>query len=177
MAESIDEFFEDEDFHGSPLSGPATAIRAFLSDTSNTPEKAAQELLSSYKAPNAFKLSTIIANMIVPLAEERLETQLPLLKLLAELKGAKPVLQPGDNISLSYELWERGLRYGDPDPVNDLRDLLRQEWTNVNRFAASIHEAGIEDLWSFGEHTLKLALSKGGWRTSWKDTGESPTCA
>ncbi|CAN8096398.1 unnamed protein product [Discula destructiva] len=172
MAESIDHFFDDDDFNNTEISEPAAIIHSFLTDTSAEAESTARGLLSSYQASDAFTLSMIVAQIIVSLAEERPEAHQPLLKLLGALQGlletANPGRKPGDTISLNYELWERGLRYGDPDPGNDLRELYRQNWTNVNRFAALVHEALIEDLSIFGEHTLELTLRKSGWRVTWK---------
>lgn len=189
MAESVDEFFDDEDFTGMQLAGAARVIHCFLSDDSILPEKASQDILSLYNAPESFQLQSVIANIVLPLAEQLPVTHDRLLKLLAELQGltcsstnipSATLLKPNDKLSLDYELWERGLRYGDPDPNHNLRDLLRAEWTAVNGFAALVYAAGMEDILSaFGEHTLELALRRGQWRVCWDGlwgAGMSGTC-
>lgn len=183
MASSIDEFFDDDDFGEAELAEPAAIIHSLFKEAGSTVEAAAQRLLVSYRAHRAPSFSTIVAQIIVPLAEARLESHQYLVQLLEQLKTLLAAgcaeLRPGDDISLSYELWERALRYGAPDPDDDLRDVYRQDWINTNLFAALVHEAAIEDLSSFAEHTLNLSLRRSGWRVAWKlSAGESsPTCA
>ncbi|KAJ4393447.1 hypothetical protein N0V93_002657 [Gnomoniopsis smithogilvyi] len=170
MAESVDEFFNVDDLKDPEISEQATIIHAFVTQPDSVAKSAAQALISLSQAEGGPELSKVVDQIIVPLAEERPETHEDLVRLLGELRDQVEVatgLTPGDSISLNYELWERGLRYGDPDPSIGLRDLYRQEWTNVNRFAALVHKASIEDLSAFGEHTLQLGLRKGGWRVSW----------
>lgn len=175
MAESVDEFFNVEDFKNSEISEQAATIHAFLSDSNPVAETTAARLISLSQASGGPELSKVVAQVIVPLAEEREEAHEALLKLLRELQNqvkATANLEPGNSVSLNYELWEKGLRYGDPDPASDLRELYRQEWTNINRFAALVHEASVENLSAFGEHTLQLGLRKGGWRVTWKGSGK-----
>lgn len=175
MAESVDEFFNIEDFKDSEISEQAATIHAFLSDPNPVVETTAERLISLSQAPGGPELSKVVAQVIIPLAEEREEVHGALLKLLEELQNqvkATANLKPGDNVLLNYELWEKGLRYGDPDPANDLRELYRQEWASLNRFVALVYQASIEDLSAFGEHTLQLGLRKGGWRVTWRDSGK-----
>lgn len=175
MAESVDEFFSVEDFKNSEISEQAATIHAFLSDANPVAEITAVRLISLSQASGGPELSKVIAQVIVPLAEEREEAHEVLLKLLRELQNkikATASLESGNSVSLNYELWEKGLRYGDPDPAIDLRELYRQEWANLNRFAALVHAASIEDLSAFGEHTLQLGLRKGGWRVTWRGSGK-----
>lgn len=175
MAEAVDEFFNVEDFKNSEISEQAAIIHAFLSDPNPVAETTAERLVSLSRVPGGPELSKVVAQVVIPLAEEREETHDALLKLLRELQNqvkATANLKPGDNILLNYELWEKGLRYGDPDPAHDLRELYRQEWTNLNRFAALVYQASIEDLSAFGEHTIQLGLRKGGWRVTWKGSGK-----
>lgn len=173
MAESIDEFFNVDDLKSSDISEQAATIHALWTDPNVTAKSAAQKLVSLSHAYRGPELSKVVAQIIIPLAEERPESHEALLNLLGELsEQAKAVDAARDNVSLNYELWEKGLRYGDPDPANDLRDLYRQEWTNINRFAALVHKASIEDLSAFGEHALQLGLRKGGWRVAWSGSGK-----
>ncbi|KAJ4420652.1 hypothetical protein N0V82_004217 [Gnomoniopsis sp. IMI 355080] len=170
MAESVDDFFFADDLKCSEISEQASIIHAFLTEPNSAAKSAAQTLLLRSKADGGPELSKVVAQIIIPLAEERPEVHEALVKLIGELKDqveAATGLKSGDNVSLNYELWEKGLRYGDPDPANALRGLYRQEWVNINRFAALVYNASIEDLSAFGEHVLKLGLRRGGWRVSW----------
>lgn len=175
MCQSVDDFFNVDDLKSSEISEQAAIIHAFLTDPSSAAKSAAQTLVSLSQADGGPELSSVVAQIIIPLAEERPEAHEALLKLLRELKdqvASAICLKPGDSVLLNYELWEKGLRYGDTDPSNDLRDLYRQEWTNINHFAALVYEASIEDLSAFGEHTLQLGLCRGGWRVSWSGSGK-----
>lgn len=175
MAESVDDFFFVDDLKCSEISEQAAIIHAFLTEPNSEAKSVAQVLLVLAQADRGPELSKVVAQIIIPLAEERPEAHEALLRLLEELRDqveAATGLQAGDNVSLNYELWEKGLRYDDPDPANALRDLYRQEWNNINRFASLVYKASIEDLSAFGEHVLQLGLRRGGWRVSWSGSGK-----
>ncbi|MBW0536368.1 hypothetical protein O181_076083 [Austropuccinia psidii MF-1] len=174
MAETIEEFFDDEDIRNSKLAGTAVMTKAYFSGSVSAAETATS-LISFFNNNDEAKLFQYIAWIVLPMAEQLPETHETLIQLLTKLKC---LLESEDNkqhrlqlneLSLKYELDERGLRYGDPDPDKGaLRNMLREEWTNVNRFAALVHKAGLEDLSAFAKRTITFAIRRGGWRVNWK---------
>jgi hypothetical protein len=170
MAESLDEFFAESSFVNSPINNEATLIHQYLSGTLNL-QSTIQRIVQSLQAraaPSAdsqYDLDELIEGVIVSLAEELPEIHDQLVTFLGALKQQSET----SNIeaSLAYSLNERGLRYGDPAQSLSSRDDVRDEWTNLNHFAALIYKAGVQDFSDFGVQTLEYALKTHGWRVNW----------
>lgn len=174
MADSIEDFFTDEDLTNSNLRQHAELTHLFLNgntDASNT----AQALMASADDPSsAVKIYHILEDLIITPAEQLSETHdglVDLLKCLRELqkqKGNEALLSFDE--SLSFSLSERWLRYGDPKPDYEwYRDQARLEWTNLNRFAALLYASyGLEMLSAYGEQTLSMTLRRSAWYILWE---------
>lgn len=180
MAESIDDFFEGYD--RSKIAKPASILYDYLKGKSNALSAAHDLLQELMKDPKSAKfiMSDMFANLLFLAVEQLLETHQPFVDLLCALQDlikaegldveGSPL--PVEEISLRYELDERRLRYGDPAPDPDvgwMRDYRRDEWANLNHFAALAHAASFQDLSYFGRSTLDMTLSKGQWRVLWYD--------
>lgn len=190
MAESIAEFFEDDEIKRSVPANAAMIVQAYLTENTSVSD-VAQALLAEFDAPgpDASKLWSLVCYIIVPLAEERPESHEGLVALLGELKGLIQQQQQQrqndssistssgnlkvKDLSLVYELYEVSLRYGDPDPSDlSMRELLQNEWASLNRFAALVHKENVESLSFWGQNTIEFAIRRGGWRINWKGPGQ-----
>jgi hypothetical protein len=189
MAESADKFFDeffrdDRAVQGLNIDETARLVHGYLKANNVSAADVAHSTMSSlFTHENAARAaSDLVECVIVRLAEERPETHDALVQLLCELKW----LSLGDEEqskrtvdcdvwmrTLLYEMQERSLRYGDPGPeTGDLRDSYRDDWTNVNRFAALVHKAGLRDLSAWGEQTIGFVLKREGWRVNWEGPGK-----
>lgn len=194
MAESVDEFFS-EWFQSSAdevpnLKNIAILIQSYLvgSATALATSRYIFSELQPQDGSQGPRPSDIVEVFILPIAEDLQDTHENLVELLRALQILSVSPQEGrgqqqtdeqlrtawqKGLSLRYDLEERGLRYGDPDPDKGwLRDQLRDDWARVNQFAALVYVKGLEDgLWAFGESTLEFALRRKGWRVNWSWPG------
>lgn len=194
MAEAVDEFFNHSGTRDSDLRIIAGLVQTYLNENTTGATNIPQALVSEFSAPDAPKRSEFIDCIIVPLAEQLPATHERLVALLSDLKDLSITMQrqsqsninteeeestitssggDGDGdlktvgLSVLYELQERSLRYGDPDPIITLRDFYIDEWADLNRFAALVYKAGLEDLSAWGLQTIGFAIRRGGWRVNW----------
>jgi len=176
MAESIDEFFSDDVLTESEIKSEAALIHDYLAGTTPLREVTSglvERLQARTPSTNGqYDLSEIMESVVVSVAEQLPETHNALISLLAALKQQKET--SNFNVGLSYALNERWLRYGDPDQSLSVRDEVRDSWTNLNRFAALIYQAKVQDLSNFAIKTLEMALKRGGWRVNWDGSQSKP---
>jgi hypothetical protein len=176
MAESLDEFFSEDNLIDSSVRDEAALIHYYLAG-SITVQIASQRLVQSLQARNVplqngqYDLSEIVENVIVSVAEQLPETHAALVVLLSTLKQQTET--SNFECELAFALNERWLRYGDPDQSLILRDEFRNEWTNLNHFAALVYKANLQDLSSFAVKTLWMALRRGGWRVNYDGRSKS----
>lgn len=175
MAETLVEFFSEDDITGSDIHEEAALIHEYLSGKL-TVDAAASKLLLIFKNKagsvkiGQYDVSELIETIIVSVAEQLPETHEQLVTLLGALKEQKET--SNFELPLASSLNERWLRYGDPDQSSSLRDEVRNEWTNLNRFAALVYEAEIQDLSAFGIKTLGMTLKREGWRVNWEGSSK-----
>lgn len=176
MAESLQEFFSEDFLIDSDVRDEAALIHSYL--TSNiTVQTVAHRLVRSLQARNApsqngqYKLSEMLETVIVSMAEQLSETHDALVTLLDTLKQQSET--SNFESDLAFALNERWLRYGDPDQSLNVRDDVRNEWANLNHFAALMHKADLQDLSSFAVQTLWMALRRRGWRVNWDGQSKS----
>jgi hypothetical protein len=177
MVETTEEFFSD--FKGAKVQNEAVVIHEYLAGTI-TVQTATQRIVESLKARDApkrdgqYDTSEIIESVIVAAAQKFPDTHAPLVTLLGALKQQSETSNSLDfDKSLSYALDEVRLRYGDPDPNEEWRDDVRNEWTSLNHFAALIYQAKLQDLSYFAVETLWMALRREGWRVNWESQSKS----
>jgi hypothetical protein len=176
MAESLDEFFSEDVLTESDVRDEAVLIHDYLAGNV-TVQTVAQRLVQSLQARNAplrdghYDLSEILESVIVSVAEQLPETHNALVTLLGTLKQQRET--SNFDTELAFALNERWLRYGDPDQSLNVRDEVRNEWTNLNHFAALIYKANLQDLSSFAVQTLWMALRRRGWRVNWDGQSKS----
>ena len=176
MAESIDEFFSEDFLTDSDIRDEAALIHDYLAGNVNV-QIVAQRLIQSLQARNApsrngqYYLSEILDNVILSVAEQLPETHGALVTLLVTLKQHNETSK--FDSYLAFALNERWLRYGDPDQSLSLREEIRNEWNNLNHFAALMYKANLQDLSSFAVQTLWMALRRRGWRVNWDGQSRS----
>lgn len=176
MAESLNEFFSEDNLVDSDLRDEAALIHTFLAGNI-TAQNAAQRLSQSLQSRDApsqngqYDLSEILESIIISVAEQLPGTHDSLVALLGTIKQQREI--SNFESGLAFALNERWLRYGDPDQSLNVRDEIRNEWARLNRFAALMYQANLQDLSSFAVQTLCMALRQGGWRVNWDGQSKS----
>jgi hypothetical protein len=176
MAESLNEFFSEDVLTDSDVRDEAVVIHGYLAGNI-TVQSVAQRLFQSLQVRNApsrngqYDLSEILESVIVSVAEQLPETHDQLVALLGALKRQSET--SNFESDLAFALNERWLRYGDPGQSLNVRDEVRNEWTNLNHFAALVYKANLQDLSSFAVQTLWMALRRRGWRVNWDGQSKS----
>ena len=152
MAESLDEFFSEVMSNDPDICSEAAIIHEYLGGNINA-QITAQRFIQSLQSRHAplkdghYDFSEIVERVIVSVAEQLPETHHALVTLLSTLRQQRDLSDLKSE--MVFALNERCLRYEDPDPSLNMRDEVRNEWTNINHFAALIYEANLQDLSSF----------------------------
>ncbi|KAG6827738.1 hypothetical protein H0H92_010616, partial [Tricholoma furcatifolium] len=107
-------------------------------------------------------LSDLLETVVGDIAAHFPDVHVPLVALLNALKPQSERFE----LDLVYVLEERWFEYGDPDFSCSLQQDARDEWTNINRFAALMHNANVQDLSSFAVDTLAMAWRRKEWPMS-----------
>lgn len=170
MAESLDEFFSEDSLDQSQIKEEAALIHNYLTGILPLDEVIIGLIVRLQAQENIagqgqYDISSILEDVIVGVAELLPETHDALVTLLEKLKQQEEI--SSFEASLLFILNERWLRYGDPDPNLSIREDVRDSWTNLNHFAALIHQSKIQDFSSLAIKTLEMTLKRGGWRVNW----------
>jgi len=168
MVTSLGQLFSEMDDEWTE-SAAAVAVRQYL-EGNGTAESAVENILMS--PTDGDSPPETLDDVIIEVAAQLPETHEVLLSLLRELKKHS---QTSDFGNLKYLLREKWRDYrGDLDPSESCRSDIRNEWVNLNHFAALIHKSGIENLSYLAMDTIEMALRRKAWPVSWNDQSKPP---